>query len=146
MAGLNAPTLQPLLFLKVNAFFDREERDVYNFVLVARDESSEFADTYKLGLKTNPYYFIQDNNYMFIRLAITDLNDNSPVFVQNQLNNKYNFHLKEIAEFAAVTGGGDFASLLNKTCADLRSLMRVEAIDKDLDLNGKVRYVIRQLA
>lgn len=68
-AGLSVPNLQPLLFLKVNAFFDREERDVYNFVLIARDESREAAETYKMEMKTNPYYFIQNDNYMLLRLV-----------------------------------------------------------------------------
>lgn len=68
-AGLSVPNLQPLLFLKVNAFLDREERDVFNFVLIARDESREAAETHKMEMKTNPYYFIQNDNYLLLRLV-----------------------------------------------------------------------------
>lgn len=68
-AGLSVPNLQPLLFLKVNTFLDREERDVFNFVLIARDESREAAETHKIEMKTNPYYFIQNDNYLLLRLV-----------------------------------------------------------------------------
>lgn len=52
---------QSLLFLKINTFFDREHQDVYNFILIAND------NTYKE--KSTEKYMIHNKNYMLIRLV-----------------------------------------------------------------------------
>jgi len=114
-----------LIFLKINAFLDREIRSVYNLILIANDRS------------LTPTYSISPNNYMLVRVLVTDLNDNSPLFTLP----KYEFYLNEIVvdykEFS-------FSRLLNKTCKSLRDKLYVVAIDSDDGLNGQVQYKLIQ--
>ena len=85
---------QPLIFLKINKFLDRESRDTYNLILIAKDKQS--PDNYL------------EKNFLWIKLTVTDLNDNSPTFTQI----KYNFNLNETIDLKELQGK------LNKVLAD----------------------------
>ena len=61
---------KPLLFLKVNAFFDREQRDVYNFIIFANDKKKQNKILELNQAKKDFNHLIKGNNYMLIRLVI----------------------------------------------------------------------------
>jgi hypothetical protein len=103
------------------------------------------------------------------RLIITDLNDNSPQF----LNSKYEFNFNETTEYPVyysdklntltindhqMFGHNNYfnndknkreeddlyTKLLYETCIEMRRQLVVNAIDKDADLNGLIKYRIVQ--
>jgi len=113
-----------LLFLKINALLDREQRSVFNLVLVANDRSHGLA------------YSLSARNYLLVRLLVTDLNDNSPQFGLP----KYEFRLDEVVAAAVAS----HARLLEATCSALQAQLRVAATDADAGLNGQVRYKLLQ--
>ena len=66
----NEQLQESLLFLKVNAFFDREQRDVYNLILIAQDVSLPRLAAMNNKQTKNGEYFIHENNYILLRLVI----------------------------------------------------------------------------
>jgi hypothetical protein len=139
-------SIQSQLFLKVNTHLDREEQDVFNFILIATDLNSNISQAMHSKFSKDLQYFIHENNYMLIQISITDLNDNSPVF--DQL--KYTFKMNEITEFKNYYTENNLEEydsyffILNKTCLSMREIIKVKAIDNDMDLNGQIKYKIIQ--
>ncbi|XP_075712344.1 protocadherin gamma-B5-like isoform X7 [Rhinoderma darwinii] len=88
--------------LQTSNTVDREDNDVYNITITATDRGSPPLSTTKS-----------------IRLEVTDVNDNSPVFDQT----RYDVYVPE-----------------NKAAGSL--LFTVQASDLDLNDNGKIRYSI----
>lgn len=83
ISSANSHIHRPLLFLKVNTFFDREQRDVYNFIIFADDKKKQNKFSSTQFNKTNKDFnhLIKGNNYMLIRLVIIFLLfDNSKVY------------------------------------------------------------------
>ena len=127
--------LKNLLFLKVNTFLDREQQDVYNFILIANEKNKP---------RNTSEYFIHGTNYMLIRLVVADLNDNSPVFSQF----KYTFKVNEVTEYSNNQKSTDeseyYFEILNHTCQYLKHELQIKATDKDLHLNGLIKYKLIQ--
>ncbi|XP_063784886.1 protocadherin gamma-B5-like isoform X8 [Pseudophryne corroboree] len=88
--------------LQTSDFLDREKSDGYNITITATDKGSPPLSSTKT-----------------IRLQVTDVNDNPPIFDQT----KYSVYVPE-----------------NKAIGS--SLFTVQAFDPDLNDNGKIRYSI----
>lgn len=129
-ASLNDVIPTVSLFLKVNKYLDREVQDCYNFILMATDKNRTIT------ILSNE---IKLSNYMLIKLALTDLNDNLPHFEQS----KYLFNLNETTEFSTEYNEHYF-NQLKETCSNLKAQLKVKAFDSDLDLNGQISYKIIQ--
>ncbi|CAF0897028.1 unnamed protein product [Brachionus calyciflorus] len=122
--------------LKINTFLDREQQDVYNFVLIALEKNYYQSD------------LIHNRNYMLIRLKINDLNDNQPKFDQS----KYSFSINETTEIKDYyenlnfndSESVNFSLFLNQTCAYLSKKLKVFANDADFGQNSLVKYKIIQ--
>jgi hypothetical protein len=127
-----------MLFLKVNKYLDREQQDCYNFALIATDQIivSQQFNTLKEELK--------EKSYMLIKLLVNDLNDNIPKFEKS----KYIFNLNETTELSTendvTTEKKYYFNILKQTCLNLKSQIRVKAIDADLGLNGLINYKLIQ--
>lgn len=140
-----------MLFLKINKFLDREERDVYNFVLVALDK----LKTKTLSHQEPTTYLTKSlnaRNNVLIRLVVNDLNDNQPRFGQE----KYSFNLNEVTEYSTYfelqepldelyeTERDYYGYMMNATCRMLKNSMRVDATDLDWGLNSRIKYRLVQ--
>ena len=139
-------TNQALLFLKINAYLDREMQEVYNFILIAKDKN-------KLENTKNLHDLISHRNYLLIKLVVNDLNDNQPIFTEP----KYVFSINESTEFDKHFSNLNYLKsndenneneyyrmLLNATCSSLKSKIKVKANDADAGLNSLVKYKIIQ--
>ena len=129
---------------------------VYNFILIASEATSETTET--MGKPSNnkqqqKEQVINKDNFMLIRLLVTDLNDHQPKFNEP----KYTFHMSEITEFKAhyskhvqnlllneKNSSFYYTTLLNESCHRLKDLVKVSAQDADEGLSALVKYKITQ--
>lgn len=129
-----------MLFLKVNKYLDREQQDCYNFALIATDQIIISSQQQFSTLKEE----IKEKNYMLIKLLVNDLNDNIPKFEKS----KYIFNLNETTELSTendvTTEKKYYFNILKQTCLNLKSQIRVKAVDGDLGLNGLINYKLIQ--
>jgi hypothetical protein len=129
-----------MLFLKVNKYLDREQQDCYNFALIATDQIIISSQKQFSTLKEE----IKEKNYMLIKLLVNDLNDNIPKFEKS----KYIFNLNETTELSTendvTTEKKYYFNILKQTCLNLKSQIRVKAVDGDLGLNGLINYKLIQ--
>ncbi|RNA44963.1 protocadherin Fat 4 [Brachionus plicatilis] len=125
--------LNQQLYLKVNNFLDREQRSVYNFILLILEKN--FISLPELNGK----------NFLLFRLKINDLNDNQPKFDQA----KYSFYLNEATDYPVYyqqnkSNNSIYFSYLQQICHNLKQNIKVVAHDLDQGLNAALKYNIIQ--